>query len=213
MRLVNLAILCALLPMQALANCKEYVKSQRAGWWVNEQTVCYCGSELANLTVTLPLGLRVEAVCSLRFDPPSGPRHLVDLTREKLSLDSFTQNGDYPVGGVFLSGTTQLPIDGTVTIMNGDEGGLWFRAKEHDPSGPVFWRNHLTGISLGTKEDYQKLRAPKLTSTTPATTECWQADATIKIRNPSVLLGSDDAAGTSADLEVIHVSEYKPCKK
>jgi hypothetical protein len=214
MRLLILVVLFVLLPLPALsapANCKEYVKSQRAGWWVNEQTVCYCGSALANLTVTLPLGLRVEAVCGLRFDTPSG-QQMVDLTHEKLSLDSF-KNGDYPIGGVYLSGTTQRPIDGTVTIKNGDEGGLWFAANKYDRRGPVFWSQHLTGISLGTKEHYKILRAPTLTSTTPMTTECRQADATINIRNPAVLMGSDDAAGTSGDVEVIHVSKYKPCEK
>ena len=43
--------------------------------------------------------------------------------------------------------------------------------------------------------------------------ECWEAEATIRIRNPIVLLGDTDEAGTGADFDVIRVSEYKRCEK
>ena len=211
MRLVIVTILCALLPMPAYSappSCKEYVKSQRAGWWVEERTVCYCGSQLSNLTVTLPPGLRVEAVCSLRFDT-GAEQHDIDLTRERLSLDNY-RHGDYPKGGVFLSGTTQNPVSGTVTMSDDPYEGLSFSANGHNRRGPVFWESHLKRFSLGTEEHYKQLRAPKQNE---ARNACWEAEATIRIRNPAVLLGDSDEAGTTADLDVIHVSEYKPCKK
>ena len=209
MRFVILSILFALLAPPALsapANCQKLASSHRLGYWVNDKTPCYCGSQLSNLTVTLPAGLRVETVCELRYYSAEG-RNYIDLTREKVSLDSYRQ-GDYLKGGIFLSGTTQTPITGTVVMEEGPEGSIlkFHTSKKHNPQGPVLWEGYLASISLGTDQHYKQLRTPKRTANS-----CWVADATVQLRNPAVLLGDSDAAGTTADLVVIHVSEYRRC--
>ncbi len=213
MRAVILAILCVLVPLPALsapASCREYVKSRDPNHWLDDRDVCYCGSQLSNLTVTLPPGLRVEAVCGLSINDPKdrSVHRSIDLTREKLSLDSY-HHGDYPKGHIYLSGTMQTPITGTVTTEEGPAGSLWFNAKPNR-RGPIFWEYHLKTLGLGTDEHYKKLRAPTLAVTQG---ECWKAEATIRIHNPSVLLGDTDEAGTGADFDVIRVSEYKRCEK
>jgi len=207
MRAVILAILCVLVPLPALsapASCREYVKSRDPNHWLDDRDVCYCGSQLSNLTVTLPPGLRVEAVCGLSIrDPKDRSVHRsIDLTREKLSLDRY-RNGDYPQGSIYLSGTMQ-PITGTVSAEPGPAGDLWFHAKRN-LRGPVFWENHLNELKLETDEDHKKLRAP-------TEGECWEAQATIRISNPVVFLGETDQDGTRADFEVIRVSKYKLCE-
>ena len=212
MRAVILAILCVLVPLPALsapASCREYVKSRDPNHWLDDRDVCYCGSQLSNLTVTLPPGLRVEAVCGLSINDPKdrSVHRSIDLAREKLSLDSY-HHGDYPKGHIYLSGTMQTPITGTVTTEEGPAGSLWFNAKPNR-RGPIFWEYHLKTLGLGTDEHYKKLRAPTLAVTQG---ECWKAEATIRIRNPSVLLGDTDEAGTGADFDVIRVSEYRLCE-
>lgn len=209
MRLLFLAMLYALIPLSAFsatADCNGIVKSQFPKAMLDDREICYCGPQLTNLTVTLPRGLRVEAVCGLRFVTSSGS-HNIDLSREKLTLDSYRQ-GDYPKGHIFLSGVIQEPIIGTVRFDEGPAGTLWFNASSINRRGPVFWEHHLKSLSLGTELDFKKLRA-----TTLKEGQCWEAEATIKIRNPSVLLGDTDEAGTGADIDVIRVADYKPCKE
>ena len=70
----------------APTDCKAIIKSQypHSSFYDDDLANCYCGSQLKNLTVTLPSDLRVIAVCDLRFDRADA---LVDLNSEKLSLD------------------------------------------------------------------------------------------------------------------------------
>ena len=190
MRQLILLFLCVLVSSSAFAVSEKC------------QEGCYCGSELSNLTVTLPPGLKVSMVCGLYLRSRPGPgSHIIDLTREKLSLDRY-YDGDYPYGEVYLSGTMQTPITGTVSTEEGPAGSLWFNAKANR-RGPVFWEYHLKSLTLGSAEDYKKLRAP--------TSECWEAEATIKIRNPIVTLGDTDEAGTRGEFDVIQVSDYERC--
>lgn len=215
MRALVFTILFTMVPIPVLAettSCKELAssisqKTQQA--WLAPYSTCFCGSQLSNLTVTLPPGLRVEAVCGLHF-VSYRPQNieLIDLTREKLSLDSY-RRGNYPFGTIFLTGTMQSTITGTITVHEGPAGSLWFRAKPNR-RGPVFWEYHLKELNLGTDDDFRKFGAPK-----PATLhgECQAAETTIRIRNPIVVLGNSDQKGTSADFDVIRVSEFEPCKK
>jgi hypothetical protein len=178
----------------------------RSPWWSNyNNTDCYCGAQLAQLTVTLPAGLRVAAVCGLRWDS-TGP---IDLARERLSLDTYSVDGNYPKGFVYLSGTMDSALAGTVSVDPGPAGDLWFFALPDDERAPVFWKLHLTGLDLGTDEHYRKLQAPQ-----PETVSgCMEARATLRLRDPIVLLGETDEAGTDADFDVISVSEYAPCAR
>ncbi len=206
---IPVSILLALVTVSARSapTCEEYVRSRDPDVGLLEQDVCYCGSQLANLEVTLPPGLRVEAVCALRFDTLSGP-HPIDLTREKVSLDSYT-NGGYPEGLVYLSGSMSAPLTGTVRAEEGDAGSLWFSANSNR-RGPVFSEQHLTGLKLGSDDDYSKLGAPKPESVGG---ECREAEATLKIHDPVVLLGQTDEAGTRGQFDVIRVSAYTVCAK
>lgn len=212
MRLAILSMLCILLPTQALSatiNCKEQIKKKYPDTWIDKKELCYCGSQLSSLTVTLPLGLRVDTVCGLHFikyDPFE--IHWIDLTHETLSLDRY-RNGSYPKGRIFLTGVTQLPVNGTVTSQPDIAGKNLRFQTEIDGRGPVFWKTHLTNFVLGTESDYAKLRAP---TNEAAQDSCWEASAVVRIHDPVVLLGDTDEAGTGANLEVISVSEYKPCR-
>lgn len=192
----------------APTDCKAIIKTQYPKTFIDDRDSCYCGSQLENLTVTLPSDLRVIAVCGLRVDNANGS-DLIDLNKEKLSLDTY-RNGYYPNGHVFLSGEIKEQITGKVMVDEGPAGRLWFNASIGDRRGPVFWINHLASLSLGSSQDYQKLRATKLKTDKG---QCWEAEATLKMRNHRVSLGQTDEAGTTADFEVIRIAEYKPCQK
>jgi hypothetical protein len=189
----------------APTSCEAYVRSRDPGVGLLEHDVCYCGSQLANLTVTVPPGLRVEAVCALRISGAAESRP-VDLTREQVSLDSYTDGG-YPQGLIYLSGTMESPLVGTVHAEEEAAGALWFGSKV-DRRGPVFQEYHLRELQLGSDEDYEKLGAPRPDALQG---ECREAEATLSIRDPVVLLGETDEAGTSADFDVVGISAFRPC--
>lgn len=203
--IASLSLFLGAAPVAQAKSCKEYAE-YRSGYTFDNE-VCYCGSELSNLTVTLPSSLKIEAVCGLRYQYPE--THWIDLKTEKVTLDTYTENGDYLTGFVILSGTMKETTAGTVRVEEGPAGSLWFDAKPNRES-PVFSEYHLKELDLGTDEHYKKLRAPR-----PETMNgnCREAQATIRIRNPIVLLGDTDEAGTGADFDVLHVSKYKPCER
>ena len=186
--------------------CEAYAKSRMPWLMLHPDERCYCGTQLSNIAVTLPPGLRLKAVCGLHFDYPDG-RHQIDLTKENVSLDAYTDTGSYPRGHVILSGKAKETVTGLAIVEEGPAGTLWFRAKPRHEV-PVFWEYHLRELDLGSDMDYRKLRAPK-----PEVIKgkCYSAKATIRIRDPIVLLGDTDEAGTGADFDVINVSKYKPC--
>lgn len=187
--------------------CKAHAETRAPSMILDSNERCYCGTQLSNLTVTLPAGLRLEAVCGLHFVYPE--RRQIDLTKEKASLDTYTNGGSYPEGHVILSGTAKETITGQVSVEEGPAGDLWFRAKPNH-EGPVFGGIYLRELDLGSDEDYKKLRAPKPNDING---KCYSAKATIRIRDPIVLLGQTDQAGTSAKFDLIRISKYQPCER
>lgn len=197
----------------AETNCKATVKEKYPKLWLDETDKCFCGSQLANLTVTLPKGLKVEAVCGLRLrtygvlGALQETVHEIDLTREKWTLDSY-KDGNLPDGHVFMSGTTEAPVRGTVSTEVGPAGALWFHSNP-DRRGPVFWEFYVKSLDLGTVDDYRKLRVPQSAIDNE---DCLVAEASIRIRNPVVLIGDTDEAGSGADFDVVSISKYEQCK-
>ena len=179
------------------ASCPAF----RAPWWGSyEFRDCRCGSDLANLSVTLPEGLSVAGVCGLRYTDGSP----VDLSRVPVALDGGDRDTQ---GWVFLTGTMRDTVSGTVMVHEGPAGDLWFNI-DGNGERPLFWRGQLSGLDLGTDEHYARLGAPR-----PGTFdgECMEAEATLRLRDPVVLIGDTDEAGTDAQLDVIRVSEYRAC--
>lgn len=205
-QLLVLPILLSLWPTVTLLGSQGCEQSRSTWWGSYENKGCYCGPQLSNVTVTLPPGLRLEAVCGLHLRGDS--IHTYDLSKEKVSLDTYTPEGSYPQGFIYLSGTMKEVVTGTVTVEENPSGkDLWFKAAL-DHERPLFWKHHLTSLDLGSDEHYKKLRAPKPDESQG---KCQSAQAIIRIRNPIVLLGQTDEAGTDADFDVIRVSKYQPC--
>lgn len=126
-----LLFLCPALTLAEPQSCAQ----SRSPWWARyDNKECYCGAQLSNVTVTLPPGLRLKAVCGLSFDGRP-----LDLNREKVSLDAYTE-GNYPDGFVYISGTAKTLLTGTVTVEEGPAGELWFDAVA-EQGRPVFWKH------------------------------------------------------------------------
>ena len=207
-QLLVLPVLFALWPTLTFSESQNCTQSRSPWWEPNENRKCYCGSQLSNVTVTLPVGLRLEAVCDLTLRGANSTR-IIDLTKEKVSLDAYNNEGNYPKGFIYLSGTMKEVLTGTVKVEEGPAGALWFHAvPAHDR--PVFWKHHLSELTLGSDEHYKKLRAPKPGKFQG---ERQSAQATIRILNPIVLLGQTDEAGTDADFDVVQISKFKPCER
>ena len=88
---------------------------------VNE--ACLCGDSLGNLTVATPRGMALEAVCGLAEMNLGVPRP-IDLTSEKISLDTFTQDGGYYWGTFIFTGT--IEVTGVLDFAPSDSGIWWF---------------------------------------------------------------------------------------
>lgn len=140
--------------------------------------ICNCGSELSNLQITPPRGLRVKAACLSNISGSS-----IDLNKEKVSLDYYDKNGNMPMGQIYLSG--QLTLTGSAAMEPNYGGELGFYTKCDMPNELVFLRKFCE-IKLGKDSDYKKLGGPK-----PSYKEnmmCWSNKVTLKIIDPTVSL-------------------------
>ncbi|MFT3736121.1 MAG: hypothetical protein QM776_14055 [Rhodocyclaceae bacterium] len=91
---VTLLVLAVAAPAAYAKQSKCAVLSKRLSESAQTDVPCYCGKALANLEVTVPSGLRVDAVCGLRT--VSG--RWIDLRKEKASLDRYGKDGSRPAG-------------------------------------------------------------------------------------------------------------------
>ena len=163
--------------------------------------VCNCGSELSNLEITPPRGLRVDAAC-LR-DAFTG--HWIDLKKEKVSLDYYDKNGNLPMGEIYLSG--QMTLKGSASMEPSDAGELSFSTKCNMPNEPAFLTNFCE-FKLGSDADYKKLGGPKPRYTTDGKM-CWYNNVTLKIINPVVSLNDSDGQGTYPS-NIVVLKKTKP---
>ena len=147
--------------------------------------ICNCGSELSNLQITPPRGLRVKAACLSNSSGRS-----IDLNKEKISLDYYDKNGNMPMGEIYLTG--QLTLTGSATMEPSNAGELEFYTKCDMTDEPVFLGNFCE-FKLGSDADYKKLGGPK-----PSFKEsmmCWSNKVTLKVIDPVVNL-NDQSTGT-----------------
>ena len=140
--------------------------------------ICNCGSELSNLEITPPRGLRVKAACLSNSKGRS-----IDLNKEKVSLDYYDKKGNMPMGKIYLSG--QLTLIGSAAMEPGYGGELGFYTKCDMPNEPAFLRKFCE-IKLGKDSDYKKLGGPKPSYKESMT--CWSKKVTLKIIDPTVSL-------------------------
>jgi hypothetical protein len=148
---------------------------------------CHCGNTLSNLELTLPSGLRVEAVCGLR----DAAGNWIDLAKKKVSLDVFDKQGNMPDGIITLSG--QIILAGTAKMEPSYGGDLSFATKCDIPDQPAFLRNFCK-FRLENDSDYKKLSGPKPVSGNESA--CWSKQVTLEIVDPEVHLSESPGAGT-----------------
>ena len=148
--------------------------------------ICNCGSELSNLQITPPRGLRVKAACLSNSLGGS-----IDLNKEKVSLDYYDKNGNMAMGEIYLTG--RLTINGTARMEPGNAGNLWFSTKCNIPDEPAFLRNFCE-FNLGSDADYKKLGGPK--PSYKENMKCWSNKVMLKVTDPIVNLIDTDSGGT-----------------
>ncbi len=201
-----IAIFLVLTLLGAQANASEcQSRSALLTQHYGRPIVCHCGSELANVDVTLPKGLVLTRACNLHFPDGRSP----DIRKERISLDRYDSSGNTLDGEFLLNG--ELQLTGYVRYEPSDGGDLWFR-----PSVPVFERQtafepNFRSFALRQESAYSKFRLSKQVR---ATSLCSQAKAQVVFRGFEVLVNDSDGAGISPlSIEVKSVSGFSPCKR
>jgi hypothetical protein len=178
---------------QSLKSCVALSKKLSDSW--QRPVPCFCGKQLANLEITPPQGLQVEAVCGL--SDSSGA--WIDLTKQRVSLDKYDKQGNSPSGEIYLSGS--ITLNGTANMEPSNSGDLSFYKKCDDSKMTLFQRK-FCDFKLGSDSDYAKFDAPKPVSSHP---KCWRKKAKLRIVDPVVTISDADHAGTyPRDIDVLH---------
>ncbi|MCL2075297.1 MAG: hypothetical protein FWH15_02430 [Betaproteobacteria bacterium] len=154
------------------SKCSALSVEMSASW--ERHVPCYCGDELSNLEVTLPQGLRVDAVCGLS-DLRDSSHRWVDLHKEKASLDYYDEHGYLPNGVIYLSG--QITLTGSVSMEPSDSGDLLFSTNCDMPQEPAFLRKFCE-FKLDDDSNYKKLGGEP--PSYDKEMKCWTVDATLR---------------------------------
>ena len=77
------------------------------------ESFCNCGMQLNSLEITVPKGMKVMSACLRDDHDLSSPGRLIDLSKEKVSLDKY-KNGNIPYGTIYLRG--EIIVNGKVTV-------------------------------------------------------------------------------------------------
>ena len=166
---------------------------------------CNCGAQLKNLEITPPNGMKVMSACL--SDQTSSPERVIDLSKEKISLDKRSDSGNIS-GTVYLSGN--LIITGEVYVDEGPSGSAWFTP---------YWEFSKLNTDFSRELSYFKLLnddelIPFKIDRDLLNKGCSRAPATIEIDGFRVLIGGTDEAGTYlVNTKVLHLDQYKPCAK
>lgn len=133
----------------------------------------------------------------------------VDLTRQKTSLDRYT-NGNLPFGYIFLLGEARL--QGELRYEPGNAGDFWFSPRPLLVRHEKAWSPELRTLKfIGEDQDLMvKFRVPagfhKI--------NCFTANATIVVNGLRVLIGETDEAGAyPIEYKVVSVTDFKGCSE
>jgi hypothetical protein len=181
-------------------NDKCAALSEKLSKSYERSVICNCGSELSNLQITLPRGLRIKAACLSNIFGSS-----IDLKKEKVSLDYYDKSGNMPMGEIYLSG--QITLAGSARMEPSEGGDLYFGTKCNIPHEPAFLRNFCQ-FRLERDADYKKLGVPKPRYTADGMM-CWFNKVTLNIINPVVSLNDSEGAGTSPS-NIVVLKKTKP---
>ncbi len=206
MRTLSTATFVLFTLFAAQADASEcHIRSALLTQHYGRPVVCHCGSELANVDVTLPKGLVLTRACNLRFPDGSSP----DIRKKRISLEKYYSSGNSLDGEFLLKG--ELRLTGYVRYEPSDGGDLWFR-----PSVPVLklqtaFEPNFREFALRQESAYSKFRLSKHVR---AKSICSQAKADVAFRDFEVLVNDSDDAGISPmNIEVKSVARFSPCKR
>ena len=200
-KLIFLSLFTTILPLTS-----TYSEELKCSMWPAEyvESLCNCGDELKNLEITIPQGMEIMSVCL--SDAFSSPPKLIDLTKEKISLDKYT-NGNMPYGTISLKG--ELIINGEIQVDRGPSSDYIFLPK---------WGGSKLNTAFGDQLSIFKFVNDDLNAAFRVDEDlmmkgCSYANATIKFNGIRVLIGETDQQGAyPIGTKVINISEYNPCK-
>ncbi|MCL2525346.1 MAG: hypothetical protein FWF20_11145 [Betaproteobacteria bacterium] len=196
-----IAALMLLVAIGAGAHSEENKCSTLSAEW---SVPCYCGDELSNLEITLPRGLRVDAVCGL-----SGSQGWIDLHKEKASLDHYDEHGNMPQGYIYLSG--QITLTGSISMGPNSEYPSFRTSYCNMPQAPAFLREfcdfRFDSHAVNSDTIYKKLGRPR--SFHEKEMQCWSEEVTLRIIDPFVIL-EDSCKGGTYPGNIVVLKKTKP---
>jgi hypothetical protein len=164
--------------------------------------VCQCGARLANLEVTLPSGIKIEAACGLTTNNFED----IDLKKRKVSLDNYSASGGYVFGDFYLTGKFRLK--GEIVIDPDAEDMYFYPETEIRFERESVFESNFRSFSLGGIDTYKKFRAPKPSDLMP----CLYAKAEIVVNSFFINVSDTHNSGTyPRNIEVLSVSTFKKC--
>ncbi len=172
----------------------------------NDSSTCRCGTDLGNVTLTPPRGLKLKAACRLRIWQTD---RFVEIPKSRpVNLDRYDSRGNSNDGDYYFYG--HLRIAGVIRFQPSDGGEVFFL-----PSAPVEMPKStiepsfriFTLVPEGPASKYsidKRVRAM----------ECAEAQAEIVVREVLVIVNDSEAAGAyPIGIDLLRISPYKPCKR
>jgi hypothetical protein len=149
-----------------------------------------CGINLKNVTISIAEPFRLRAA-ALHW-PVSAQNRLIDLSKEKVSFDSYSKNGGLPHGQMLLSGNVSIRVK--LVFDPGESGELEAALPESiGIKGPA--KNLLKSLKLSKTHSDKELRVPSKLLSRPSSLKCWTAIATIDLKNIWFTIADSDDAG------------------
>ena len=172
----------------------------------NDSSTCRCGTDLGNVTLTPPRGLKLKAACRLRIWQTD---RFVEIPKSRpVNLDRYDSRGNSNDGDYYFYG--HLRIAGVIRFQPSDGGEVFFL-----PSAPVEMPKStiepsfriFTLVPEGPASKYsidKRVRAM----------ECAEAQAEIVVREVLVIVNDSEAAGAyPIGIDLLRISPYKPCTR
>ncbi|HEX4912243.1 MAG TPA: hypothetical protein VFV64_15900 [Permianibacter sp.] len=191
----------------AADSCAALSERAIAAW--GEPANCYCGASLANVTVHLPGTLTVAAACKMYFDHGQDGRYELAPEKDRLNLDRYNDDGNFPGGMIFLSG--QVELDGVVRYSQGMDEVVSFYAMQlvrEDGGVSVLANSYLYRGIFFSSQQAEQLNAPKLGSDVA----CFQREATLRFTDFEIRITDTDESGAFPQVvEVVKLGPLTDC--